>query len=62
MDEQTRDFGPFAHDKTAVAPLDQRRAAKQQAIVGASEPKIVGRVLAQTPNWINHDRPRRGDV
>jgi hypothetical protein len=49
------------YDKTAAAPFDQRRAAKQQTIVGASEPKIVRRVLAQPPNRINHDRPYNKD-
>jgi hypothetical protein len=61
-------FGTFdvaspAHDEAAVAPLDQRRAAEQQALVGAGEAEIVGvTCLTETPDPVNHFGPMIGDL
>src|SRR5580700_6415283 len=52
------EFVSFAHDKAAVAMLDQRRASKHQALLGAGEAEIVvTAVFTETPNLVNHCRP-----
>jgi hypothetical protein len=56
--EQMFEFVSFAHDKAAVAPLDQRRASKHQALLGAGEAEIVvTAVFTETPDLGNHFRP-----
>jgi len=51
--QQPLDFSALAHHKASAASLDQRRVAQQQAIVGASEPKILGPSLAKAPDLIH---------
>ena len=61
--EQRCEFVSFAHDKAAVATLDQWRAAKQQALLGAGEAEIlVTAVFTKTPDFENHFRPVMGDL
>jgi hypothetical protein len=45
---------PFAHREASVSALDQRRAAKQQALLGAGEAEIVVAGFAQTPDLMDH--------
>src|SRR5579862_2512942 len=59
--KQLLDRVALAHDEAAVAPLDQRRAAEQQALVGAGEAEIVGGTcFTETPDSMNHFGPKIG--
>jgi hypothetical protein len=60
--EQTFDLASLAHDKAPVAPLDQQRATKHQALFGTGEAEIViTGVFTETPNLGNHFGPIIGD-
>src|SRR5580700_6081299 len=59
--EQSLDLVALAHDEAAVAPLDQRRASEQQALVGAGEAEIVVvTYFTETPDPMNHFGPMIG--
>src|SRR4029077_18807971 len=52
------EFGAFTHDKPPVVPLDQRRAAEQQALLGAGEAEIVVTTgFTETPDFVHHFVP-----
>jgi hypothetical protein len=58
MAQQPFNLASLARDEAAVAPLDQRRAAEQEAMVGASEAEIVVvTCLNETPDPMNHFGP-----
>jgi hypothetical protein len=49
-----RDIAPLTHGEASVSALDQRRAAEQQALVGAGEAEIAVAGFVQTPNLMDH--------
>src|SRR5580704_6738937 len=58
MAQQPFDLASLAHDEAAVAPLDQRRTAEQEAMVGAGEAEIVVvTCFTETPDPMNHFGP-----
>jgi hypothetical protein len=53
----------LSHYEACVTPLDQRRASKHQALLGAGEAEIVVTgVFTKTPYLRNHFRPVIGDL
>jgi hypothetical protein len=59
--EQSLNGVALTHDEATVAPLDQWRAAEQQALVGAGEAEIVGGTcFTETPDSMNHFGPMIG--
>src|SRR6202035_2014644 len=60
--EQIFELASLPNDKAPVASLDQRRASKHQALLGAGEAEIVvTAVFTETPYLGNHFRPIIGD-
>jgi hypothetical protein len=53
--QQALDLAPLTHGEASVSALDQRRAAEQQALVGAGEAEIAVAGFAQTPNLMDHE-------
>ncbi|HTC03288.1 MAG TPA: hypothetical protein VK749_07790 [Xanthobacteraceae bacterium] len=57
------ELAALAHDEAAVPALDQRRAAEQEAPVGAGEAEIVVvTCFTEMPDPVNHCGPMIGEV